>query len=38
MKNLTYDHIKNHKKQGFTFSLENTVPEKPEEGQVDNPK
>ena len=38
MKNLAYVNIKNHEKQGFTFSLENTISEKPQEGQIDNPK
>ena len=38
MKNVTCDNIKNHKKQGFTFSLENTISEKTQEGQIGNPK
>ena len=34
---MTYDNIKNHKKQGFTLSLEDTFLEKPEGGQIDTP-
>ena len=30
---MTYDNIKSHKKQGFTFSLKNIVLEKPQ-GEV----
>ena len=37
-KDVTYDNIKSHKKQGFALSLENTFLEKPQgEGQIDPP-
>ena len=36
-KDVTYDNIKSHKNQGFTFSLEDTFLEKPQGGQNDPP-
>ena len=31
-KNIVYDNLKNHEKQAFSLSLENTFLEKPEKG------
>ena len=36
-KDVTYDNIKSHKNQGFTFSLEDTFLDKPLGGQNDPP-